>query len=143
MYTLSNSRQNFDLKYQMPKYNMHVNLLFCTKAFLFVCKNNRCGQRTHKASSSSTNHSFPGIICWVSETTAVTFSGQSKQKTLPPFSGMFLSFSNLPISRSHVGHSISLVYLEFLTLSATNSKLFIKVQLLERQFLDCNHAEKV
>ena len=41
MYTLSNSRQNFDLKYQMPKHNMHVNLLFCTKAFVFVCDNAR------------------------------------------------------------------------------------------------------
>ena len=67
MYTSSNSRQNFDLKYQLPKHNIHIKLLFCTKAFLFVCENNRCGQRTCKASSSSTNHSIPGIICWVSE----------------------------------------------------------------------------
>ena len=67
MYTLSTSRQNFDLKYQMPKHNMHLNLLFCTKAFLFVCENNRCGRRTRKASSSSTNHSLLWTICWVSE----------------------------------------------------------------------------
>ena len=46
VYFISNSRQNFDLKYQMPKHNIHVNLLFCTKAFLFVCENIRCGQRT-------------------------------------------------------------------------------------------------
>ena len=38
MYTLSNSRQDYDLKYQMPKHNMHVNLLFYTKVFLFLRK---------------------------------------------------------------------------------------------------------
>ena len=73
----------------------------------------------------------------------MTFSGQSKRKTLPPFSGRFLSFSHLPIFRSRVGHSISLVYLKFLTLSATNSKLLTKMQLSERQFSFRNHAEKV
>ena len=54
-----------------------------------------------------------------------------------------LSFSNLPILRSHAGNSISLVYLNFLTLSALNSKLPMKVQLSERQFLYHNHTEKV
>ena len=28
VYTLSNSRQNFDLKYQMPKHNVHVKICF-------------------------------------------------------------------------------------------------------------------
>ena len=67
IYTLSDSRQNFDLKYQMSKHDMHANLFSSTKAFLCACRNNRCGQVTRKASSSSTNHSLPGIICWVSE----------------------------------------------------------------------------
>ena len=73
----------------------------------------------------------------------MTFSGQSKQKRCPPFSGRFSSFSHLPIFRSHVGHSISLVYLKFLTLSATNSKLLIKMQLSERKFPYRDHAGKV
>ena len=132
MYTLSNSRQNYDLKYQIPKHIMHVNLLFCTKVFLFVCENSRCGQRTYKASSSSTKHSLPGIICLVSQNHRRYLSGQSKQKTLPPpFSRRFLSFSHLPIFRSHVEHSISLVYSTFLALFATNSELLMKEQLSE------------
>ena len=86
---------------------------------------------------------FQGSVAGCPKTTAVTFSGLSKQKTLPPFSGRFLSLSHLHIFQSHVGHSISLVYSKLLTLSATNSKLLMKVQLSERQFLDRNHAEKV
>ena len=119
MYTLSNSRQNFDLKYQMPKHDMHVNLLICTKVFLFICEKNRCrGQRTRKASWRSTNHSLPWIICWVSENHRHSlFRAISwllfliETKDAAPFSGSFLSFSHLPIFRSHEGHSISLVYL--------------------------------
>ena len=35
----SNSRPNFDLKYQMPKHNMHINLFFfCRKAFFLLAK---------------------------------------------------------------------------------------------------------
>ena len=144
MYTLSNSRQNFDFKFQMPKHNMQVNLLFCTKAFLLVCKNNRCGQSTQKASSSSTNHSFPGMICWVSENHRRNlFRAIETKNAAPPFSGRFLGFSHLPIFRPPVGNSIPLVYLKFLTLSATNSMLLMMVQLSERQFLDRNYAEKV
>ena len=128
----------------MPKHNMHVNLLFCTKAFLFVCGNNRCLQRTRTASSSSTNHSLLGMICWVSENHHRSLFRAIETKTQPPpFSERFSSFSNLPIFRSQVGHSISLVYSRFLTVSATNSKLLMKVKLSERQFLDSNHAEKV
>ena len=37
MCTLSNSRLNFDSKYQMAKQNMHVNLFFAQKpSFLFA-----------------------------------------------------------------------------------------------------------
>ena len=94
MYTLSKSRQNNDLKYQMPKHNMHVNLLFGTKAFLFVRKNNRCGQRTRKATSSSTNSSLTGMICRVSENhRRILFRTIETQKIpAPPFSGRFLGF---------------------------------------------------
>ena len=94
MYTLSNSRQNFDLKYQMPKHNMQADLLFCTKAFLFGCENNRCGQRTRKASPSSTNHSFPGMICLVSENHRRDLFRAVKTKNAAPFSGRFLSFTH-------------------------------------------------
>ena len=143
LYTLSNSRKNFDLKYQMAKHNMHVNLLFCTKAFLFVCENTRCGQTLRKASSRSTNHSFPGMICWVSQSLRRNIFRAIETKNAAPFIGRFLSFSHFHTFQSHVGHSISLVYSKLLTLSVTNSKLLMKVQLSERQFLDRNHAEKV
>ena len=128
----------------MPKHNMHVNLPFCTKAFLFACKNNRCGQRAHKRYSSSTNHSLPGMTCWVSTNHhRDLFRAIKTKNAAPPPSGKFLGFGYLPIFRSQVGHFISSVHLKFFTLSATNSQLLMKVQLSERQFLDRNHAEKV
>ena len=37
MYALSNSRQKFDLKYQMPKHNIHVNLFFFLHKSLPFC----------------------------------------------------------------------------------------------------------
>ena len=116
---------------------------FCTKAFLFVCENNRCRQWTRKAPSSSTNHFLPGMICWVSENNRSNLFRAIETNNPTPVNGRFLSFSHLPVFWSHVRHSIYLVYLEFLTLSATNSKLLLKVQLLERQCHYCNHAEKV
>ena len=126
----------------MPKHKMHVNLLSCTKALLFVCENNHCGQRIRKASSSSTDHSLPGIICWVSENHRSDLFRGIETKNAGPFRGRFLSFSFLKF-QSHVGHSISLVYLKFLTLSATNAKLLIKMQQSEQQLPYRNHAEKV
>ena len=147
MYTLSNSRQNFDIKYQVPKHNMHLNLLFFHKFACFrtkVCENNRCCQRNRKASSSSTSHSLPGMICWVSENHRRNLFRAIETKNADcPFCGRCLSFNHLPIFRSHVRHYISSVYLKFLTLSATNSQLLMKYELSERQFFYVNHAEKV
>ena len=123
------------------KNNMHVNFLFCTKASFFVCEHNHCGQRTHKASSTSTNHS--GMICWVSENHRRNLFRAIETKNVAPFSGRFLSFSHLPIFWSHVGHSIFFSLFKILDSFATNSKLLMKVQLSERQFLDRIHAKKV
>ena len=93
--------------------------------------------------SRSTNHSFTGMICWVSENLRRNIFRAIETKNAAPFIGRFLSFSHFHTFQSHVGHSISLVYSKLLTLSVTNSKLLMKVQLSERQFLDRNHAEKV
>ena len=129
--------------YQMPKHNMHVNLLFCTKAVLFVCENSGCWQSTRKASSTATNHPLPGVICWVSENHRRNLFRTIETKKTAPLYWEVFKFQPPSYIAVSCRTFYFFVYSKFVTLSATNSELLMKVQLSERQFLDRNHAERV
>ena len=90
LYTLSNSRQNFDLKYQMPKHNMYDNLrFFAQKLSSLFAKTIAVGKGLKRLLRAQLTILSQGSVAGCPKTTAVTFSGRSKQKTLPPLMGDF------------------------------------------------------
>ena len=68
------------------EHNMHVNLLFCTKGFLFLQKQSLWAKDSKGIFElGSSNHSFPGMICWVSENHRCNLFRVIETKNAAPF----------------------------------------------------------